>query len=178
MYKENDTTIEFAFPIGAIEQSVYLQSTYGAKNMQATTPGVDIVDAFGLSADEKEFTETQLADALNSLFLLFVGQSEGIENAVTQSKEFEGKECCGFVIKREMNGTEPTYNTNRLKIIDATVADYLKNSILLQWAKTNKIADDVTIYQNAINDNVRIIARQNAEIKKGRYSTTYSIEQV
>lgn len=179
MFNETPTAIEFAYPLDALFSQVSLQSIYSAKNMAATPLGLDATDAYGIMTDERDFVNAHIPRAISDLFALFVKQTNTIIDSLFVKKPLGTSpntvDCCGFSIVREMDGHRPLYNPNRLSVIDYNCSDYLKNYILLEWAKTNKIIDNITIYSNALKENETHIRNNNFELKKGQYAKTYNI---
>lgn len=175
MYNETATTIEFVYPVESIFDELSVLSTYAAKNMPITSKVEDAVDAYGISSDEKDFFKIQLSKALTSLFSYYVNQSSTIPDSMFVSKEFNSIECCGFSIKREVCNGQSLYNPNRLSILDDSNKNYLQNYILFEWAKTNSLADSVTIYKMAIEQNIAEIRKNNFELKKRLLGKSYDI---
>lgn len=174
MVNETIDRIEFAFPLDGLFANVSLQSIYSAKNMSVTPSGVDATDAYGIMSDERDFVNANTPKAIADLFALFVKQTHTIEDSLFLKKDLNSIECCGFSIVREVQDGKSLYNPNRLIVLDYNCTDYLKNYILLEWAKTNKLTDNIPIYVNALAENERHIRNNNFEIKKGLYGKTYN----
>lgn len=175
MYQETTTSIDFAYPIEAVFAEVSLQSIYTAKNMSVTAKGEDAVDAYGITSDEKDFFRAQLDKAITSLFSYYVKQTDSVEDSMFPSKTMNEIECCGFSIKRETQAGKSLYNPNRLKVLDICNSDFLKNYILLEWAKTNMLADGVAIHKSSLDHNIAEIRKNNFEFKKRLYGKTYEV---
>lgn len=173
MVNETENRIEFAFPLEALFQKISLQSLYSAKNMGVTANGQDAADAYGVMTDEQDFVNAHVPKAIADLFALFIKQTNTVLDSLFSNKKLNSVDCCGFSLVREIQNGVPLYNPNRLVLIDYNCEAFLKNYILLEWAKANKLGDNITIHQNDMNENIRHIRNNNFELKKGQYAKTY-----
>lgn len=172
MVNETIDKIELAFPLNELFDSVNLLSTYSAKNMTAS--GEDPVDAFVITKDEQPFVDACISKAISDLFAIFIKQTNTIPDSMFKERAINGVNCCGFSISLNTRfDGELLVNRNRFTLINNSCMDYLKNYILLEWAKVNKLGDDITIYANSLNENIRQIQLNNFELKKARYGKTY-----
>lgn len=178
MIAESNNQIGFYYPYSELFSKIELKSTYGAKSMPPTVLGEDAVDAYGLTQSEEPYMRVAIEGALHKLFELFVREARSVEDSLFVSHTIEDTECCGFSVEGQMINEKLTYNTNRAKSVDSACEEYLVNSVLLGWSKTNRLPDDMAIYAIEVEQSMARVKRENFELKKRSYAESFKVSEV
>lgn len=165
MVVETEHMIDFSYSTSDLFDAISTESLYASRNIAIATPGADPVDTFALTADEYDFVTAALNVAFSSLLSIVTDQCDTVIHLTTNG-------LCQFSINRHEG-----YNPTRLAIIDANVSEFLKNSVLMAWAKNQKLENELSVYGTTMIDNSRHIAEHLGKVARRPYRSSYTIEK-
>ena len=181
MYKEQDGKITISWYTEELFDKANIESLYNHRNT-LDKEGVSQVDRLALSRDEYDFFVMHLKDCMTTLFEDFAKMTKTIADSLyidvdkldLADSQKHGKQC-GFSIVRYTDGTgKSVYNTNRLPIIESLAEKIIFNYTLLEWAKTNKQADEITVRTENLKNARRQLVESLFEIKKPLVGKSYA----
>ena len=180
-YKEMDGKTTFSWYTDELFDKVNIESLYNHRNT-TDKEGVPQVDKLALSRDEYDYFLLHLKNVMVSLFEDFSKMTKTIDSSLyidTDKPDLadgtkHGNQC-GFSIVRHVDASNNSvYNTNRLPMVEQFAESIIFNHILLEWAKTNKLADEITIRNTNLTEARRQLVSNLFELKKPLYGKSYA----
>ena len=168
-----DGKTTFSWYTEELFDKVNIESLYNHRNT-TDKDGVQQVDKFALSRDEYDYFLLHLKNVMVSLFEDFSKMTKPIDKPDIEDNAKHGNQC-GFSIVRHVDANNNSvYNTNRLPMVEQFAESIIFNHILLEWAKTNKLADEITIRNANLTEARRQLVNNLFELKKPLYGKSYA----
>ena len=182
-YKESDGKTTFSWYTEEMFDKISIESMYNHRNT-LDKEGVPQVDQLAISRDEYDFFLMHLKGCLINLFEDFAKMTRTIADSLyvdidktDLADDTKHGNQCGFSIVRYTDASgKSAYNTNRLPIVESMAEKIIFNYILLEWAKTNKLADEVTVRTANLKDARRELVYSLFELKKPLFGKSYAVE--
>lgn len=180
-YKETDGKTTFSWYTEELFDKANIESLYNHRNT-LDKEGVSQVDKLALSRDEYDFFLMHLKGCLVNLFDDFVKMTKTVTDSLYVDADKpdladttkHGNQCGFSIVRYTDTSGKSVYNANRLPIIESLAEKSILNYILLEWAKTNKLADEITVRTENVKDARRELVKNLFELKKPLYGKSYA----
>lgn len=180
-YKEDTGKTTFSWYTEELFDRINIESLYNSRNMY-NKDGVSEVDRFALTRDEYDFFKMHVKNIMVALFEDFSKMTKSVDSSLYMDVDKpdladatkHGMQCGFSIVRYVDSNNKSVYNTNRLPMVEQLANTIIVNYVLLEWAKTNKLADEVTVRTSNITEARRSLVNNLFELKKPLYGKSYA----